>query len=90
MKHYKHGFSFVKKAKAPSFPLKMASQQFRGPCELVYEYGNAEEIANMLTSRFAKGWDLDRIVKHHLPITQNGKPRLVIYYFKLVRPQFNN
>ena len=71
------------------FALKMASQQFSGPCELVYEFGHAEKIADMLNSRFAKGWDLDRIVKHHLPLTQNGKPRLVIYYFKLVRPQYN-
>lgn len=55
------------------------------PCELVYEHGDPNEIASMLGGRHAKGWVLDRIIKHHLPSQQFGgptNPRLVIYYFK--------
>ena len=57
------------------------------PCEIVHEHGDPGEICGMLASRHAKGWVLDRIIKHHMPSQQFGgltKPRLVIYYFKKI------
>ena len=59
------------------------------PCELVHEDGDPQEIAQMLASRFNKGWDLDRIIKHHLSSnSQNRSQRLVIYLFKLNPTKF--
>lgn len=55
------------------------------PCELVHEHGDAGEITAMLADRCRKGWELDRIISHHLPSQHFGgptRPRLVIYYFK--------
>lgn len=55
------------------------------PCEIVHEFGDAEEIAAMLYNRHCHGWVLDRIIQHHVPpIGRPGmasKPRVVIYYF---------
>ena len=55
------------------------------PCELVHEHGDPNEVASMLAARFAKGWVLDRIIKHLMPTQQFGgltQPRIVVYYFK--------
>ena len=64
---------------------EMQLAMVHNPCELVHEHGDAGEITSMLSERCRKGWELDRIISHHLPSTTFGgltKPRLVIYYFK--------
>ena len=65
--------------------LLMGIMSQENPCELVLEHGNPSEVSSMLAARFAKGWVLDRIIKHLMPTQQFGgitEPRLVIYYFK--------
>ena len=48
------------------------------PTELVLVNGDKGEIRRMLDIRWEKGWRLDRIIDHGIPV--QGQ-KLLIYYF---------
>lgn len=52
--------------------------------ELVHEYGDAKEIANMLNAKYKAGWKLDRIINNLRPLgiyEKRDMERLLIYVF---------